>query len=253
MDIGLERSDKVLFGRAYLFGKSEEEKLKKAFFFSIEDDVTPEGLERYYKLHPFIKENKLSTPCEFSEINGLTTKTSQNVLICPDAIKISPFELGKMKNVTNAKRYVKSLSLHNEKNNIVNNKKVRTELDSCFDNSDELQRLLNSLSLKNINEVHANKSVILKKSKKLIGPEHLINDVKLTPDREITLDQINSVLLKGTRKFMKFDNRADIHQCEYSSDGDIKARNSGVNDDFGVYEINERIRQRRQLQSITKC
>mmetsp|Transcript_20756 Transcript_20756/g.29755 ORF Transcript_20756/g.29755 Transcript_20756/m.29755 type:complete len:304 (-) Transcript_20756:1438-2349(-) len=277
IDIGLERSDKLLFGRAYLFGKAQEEKVKKARFFSIEDDVTPEGLERYYKLHPFIKEEKLSSPCKFRGINGLTAEISPSVLVCPDSVKIPPFEIGKKARLSNAKKYVQNLRLHDEKiaELISNRKKVLTDSppsdnspattrsNSSFDigDDDELQNLLDSFSLSNSKKtlVDIEKSPLTMNLKKQNNSEKHTsaieintNDVKLTPERDMTLDEIHSFLLKGTRKFMKFDHRSDIHQCDYSSDGEVKSRKTILYDDFDVHDINERIRQRRQLSILNQ-
>ena len=154
---GTNRFQQHKFGRAYLFGKKNEEYDRKARFYSFEANSV-EGIEEYFKEHPFIRDPSLRVPINFEEINGAIQNSTPKVLISPDAELIIPFEYNINAQKLNADKYISELRYYGKTSPWKHHtNKENSSIPEIFEEEvnnseavayiEELEKLLTSLSL----------------------------------------------------------------------------------------------------------
>lgn len=276
---GTERNHINSFGRSYLYGKSDEISQRQAFFYFIQGRAKDPYLVAPYDYDLI---NSISVPKPDFRLNPNSEKIipfecgqQLNKIRAEKYLrelnlygKLSPFKI--------KAKFSKENNDDREENDPHDDELLNTKDSLSY--MEELDRLLASLSIPpsvakgssdlmisdnemsshpvkeeptlisaitvdDNNDLKISNNVT---SKHEIKVDNVLNSMQLAPERSISLDQVNSYVHKAARKFIKYDGRADIHCCDYESDGFVRVRkNGGEEDNFNIDDFNRRLRNKR--------
>ena len=282
IEFGTDRNNTNLFGRSYLFGKNDEISQRQSYFYFIKgfakdpylvvpydyDSINKKSIDNpTFRLNPNVEKIiPFETGQQLKKFRAQKYLHELNLYGRLSPFKIKPNSFEENINVKEEEDFSESINTNDSLAYV-----------------EELQRLLASLSIQppsdtkssNVlmspdNEVDqpmkedlstkmsvvkveaavatADNNQVCNETKKQaskVKVDSVLNSMQLASDRSISLDVVNSYVHKTSRKFIKYDGRADIHCCDYESDGVVIVRKNGEDDDnFNVDEFNNRLRNK---------
>lgn len=251
---GSERDKKEEFGRAAFFGRQDEANERHAFFRIQKDELSSaEEIEKYYELHPFIKDPPLIVPSSYKNVNGSISNPNPRYLLSPDAIQPTPFEARQQATKHNSNRYIRNLKMYNK---FQRAKQIPSSPNLLStEEMEEVEKLLSLLSLKReeANQASITKMKVSDISGTVLGTNRKKLSLEpqklpLTSGRQIGLEDIHSVDYRSRRRYLRYDKRRDIHQIDFSYEGELRQEKDDV---FDVDAFNERLRRRRLLDALS--
>ena len=277
---GTERNNIHSFGRSYLFGKNDEISQRQAFFYFIQgrakdpylvvpyeyDLINSVSIPKpEFRLNPNSEKiipfecgqqlNKIRAEKYLRELNlygklsPFKIKANSSKVKSNDREDDDPHE-SELLNTTDSLAYMEeldrllaSLSIQPPSDVKGSSGMLSSDHELHSQPLEEDSTLKSDLTVEDTNNVKIPKSATSKHATKV---DNVFNSMQLAPERSISLDQVNSYVHKAARKFMKYDGRADIHCCDYESDGFVRVRkNEGEDDNFNTDEFNRRLRNKR--------